>query len=195
MKKLLWGIAILAAVVVLVIILAPGKTTQTVAPPKPDDTGKIVAPASPENARYIIDGTAFTLTNGVATQQGEIDSAGQAPEITAKLFGTPTVGDLDKDGDMDAAVMLQVNPGGTGTFYYVAAAINVGSGYMGTNAIFIGDRIAPQTVEIRDGLLIANYADRKAEEPFSAKPTIGKSFYGKIVAGNLVDVTTENAGK
>ena len=107
---------------------------------------------------------------------------------STKMFGVPVVGDLDGDKDSDAAVMLVDTPGGTGTFYYIAAAINTGHGYQGTNAILLGDRIAPQTMEIRDGVIIANYADRKPDEPFSADPSVGKSLYAKVVDGKLVEV-------
>jgi hypothetical protein len=74
---------------------------------------------------------------------------------------------------------------GTGTFYYVVASLQTPSGYTGTNAIFLGDRIAPQTTEIKNGEIIVNYADRKPTDPMSAQPTVGVSKYFKIQNGIL----------
>lgn len=116
-----------------------------------------------------------------------IDSKGPAFNDEISIFGGATTGDLNGDGKTDAAVILVQQPGGSGTFYYVAAAINTGKGYAPTNAILLGDRIAPQTLEITKGVVIANFADRKPEEPFTTKPSIGKSLYAKIVGGKLVE--------
>ena len=55
------------------------------------------------------------------------------------------------------------------------AAIKTEEGYKGSEAYFLGDRIAPQTTEYRDGIVVVNYADRAGNEPFSTPPSIGKS--------------------
>ena len=43
----------------------------------------------------------------------------------------------------------------------------------GTNAIFLGDRIAPQTTEIEDSKILVNYADRRIDESMVTQPSIG----------------------
>jgi hypothetical protein len=68
-------------------------------------------------------------------------------------------GDLNEDGNEDAALFLVHQPGGSGTFYYIAAALNANGGFRGTNAVLLGDRIAPQTIEIRDGVVNRSYTD------------------------------------
>lgn len=117
---------------------------------------------------------------------------GQARPLgdSLQLFGQPVYGDLNGDGKQDAAVLLVDNPGGSGTFYYAVLAINKGGNYVATNALLLGDRIAPQTVEIRDGRAVYNYADRGPNEPMSTQPSFGKSLWinydamtGQIVAG------------
>jgi hypothetical protein len=45
-------------------------------------------------------------------------------------------------------LLITHDPGGSGTFYYVAAAINVNKRYQGTNAVLLGDRIAPMDIGI-----------------------------------------------
>jgi hypothetical protein len=67
--------------------------------------------------------------------------------------------------------------GGSGTFFYVVEAINNDGVYKGTNAMFVGDRIAPQNINIIDGRAVANFADRKPEESFAVSPSIGKSIW------------------
>jgi hypothetical protein len=100
-------------------------------------------------------------------------------------FGNEAVGDLDGDGRSDTAFLVTHDGGGSGTFYYVIVALADGGGYAGTNAVLLGDRIAPQTTEIRDATLIVNYADRKPTESMTAAPSVGVSKYLKVFQGTL----------
>lgn len=130
----------------------------------------------PLNTTYYIDGQSVTLVDG----RSEIEAApGSVSKTTTMVFGEPVTGDLNGDGNADAAIFLTQSSGGSGTFYYVVAAIRAGDGNIasGTNAIFLGDRIAPQNIEIKDGRVIANYADRDIREPMTASPSIGVSKY------------------
>jgi hypothetical protein len=93
------------------------------------------------------------------------------------LFGEPVLGDLNGDGLIDKAVWLIEEPGGSGTFFYAELLINTGSAYKTTNAVFLGDRIAPQTLEIKGGQAIYNFAERKVSDPMTTPPSIGKSVW------------------
>jgi carboxymethylenebutenolidase len=104
------------------------------------------------------------------------------------LFDDPVYADLNGDGVEDAAVILDYAPGGTGDFYYVAAAFNVNGDYQGSEGILLGDRIAPQSLDLRDGVIIANYAERKPGEPFTTEPSVGVSKYFRVVNGKLTEV-------
>lgn len=109
-----------------------------------------------------------------------------------RFFGNEAKGDLNNDGIVDLAFLITHDGGGSGTFYYVVAALqNNANRYIGTNAVFLGDRIAPQSTEISGGILIVNYADRRSKEPFSAQPSVGTSAYFKIEGGQLVPVSAE----
>ena len=112
---------------------------------------------------------------------------GSATKITTIIFGIPVSGDLNGDGKPDAGIMIVQEPGGSGTFYYVAAAVNTTSGAKGTNAILLGDRVAPQNIEITNGEIIANYADRKPGEPFTVQPSQGISKYLILNGDTLVE--------
>lgn len=134
----------------------------------------------PLNATYLIEGQEIRLVNG----HSELEAApGASTKIRTDLFGKPIYGDLDDDGDEDTALLLVHNAGGSGTFYYVAASLNQNGQYRGTKAVLLGDRIAPQDVIIRNGVIVVNYADRRPEESMTASPSVGKSMYLMMLKG------------
>ena len=134
-------------------------------------------PTDHKNATFVIDNTPITLMNGVS----EVEQAGSASKIVTKYFGNEAKGDLNNDGIPDAAFLLTQETGGSGTFFYVVAAIQTpNKTYNGTHAAFIGDRIAPQSTGIHNGLVVVNYADRAPGEPMTAQPSVGKSIWFKL---------------
>jgi hypothetical protein len=186
-KKLLF---ILAVAMIAACILAGGYLFQK------SQTVKLFALQSrnqaatldPLNAAYTIDGTAVTLANGKSEQEA---APGSAEMITTQIFGKPTYGDINGDGKNDAAVLLVQDGGGSGTFYYAAVALDIGMGTIGTNAIFLGDRIAPDTIQIANGIVTVNYADRKASDPMSTPPSVGVSKYLVVASHTLYDTPTD----
>ncbi len=120
------------------------------------------------NSTFQIDRNTITLTNGKSTT----DSKSGA---TYRYFGNNASGDLNGDKIPDTAFLVTGETSGSGLFYYAVIAIQENSGYRSIGTAYLGDRIAPQTTEIKSGRLTINYADRKNDEPFSAQPTIGKS--------------------
>ena len=106
-----------------------------------------------------------------------------------QFFGNLAKGDLNDDGITDLAFLITHNGGGSGTFVYAVAALQNYSGrYIGTNGILLGDRVAPQTTEIRNGILIVNYSDRKPDEPMTATPSVGVSVYMYFDGAQLIAV-------
>jgi len=138
------------------------------------------------NTSYSINDEIFSFTNGKSEKI--IDNN----KNTVSFFGEPIYGDINNDGTNDAAIMFTLNNSGSGTFYYVAVAINYKNTTTGTNAIFIGDRIAPQNIEIKDGKVIVNYADRNLNEPMTTKPSVGVSAYLYLDGNVLKKVTNPN---
>ncbi|MFH2218547.1 MAG: Gmad2 immunoglobulin-like domain-containing protein [Pseudomonadota bacterium] len=147
--------------------------------------GRLNGPAAdPMNAGYTVEGEAIRLIDGFREVQA---APGSATKIITAVFGSPVYGDIDGDGDPDAAMFLTHDPGGSGTFYYVAVALNVNGDYHGTNAVLLGDRVAPQTVGIRNGVVVADYADRGPGEPMAASPSAAKSMYLILESGQLTE--------
>jgi len=139
------------------------------------DGGDVVPKVSlldPKNTSYTIGEITFTLKNGFASGPQDIQKIAQG---TLQLFGEPVYGDLDADGDLDAAVLLVHTSEGSGTFYYAALVFSQGKGGTTTKGMLLGDRIAPQTVEIHEGRAVYNYAVRAGNEPMTTQPSIGKS--------------------
>ena len=144
--------------------------------------------ADPLNTVYIIQDRTLPLTNGRFSTAA---APGSATRITATIFGRPLSADLDRDGDDDAVVVILHDPGGSGTFYYIAAAINKNGSYHGTRGYLLGDRIIMQTVKISNGEVRARYLDRRPTEPMSAPPTIRKEIQLRFSGGNLIPVKSD----
>lgn len=139
--------------------------------------------ATPKDATYRIDGQPVTLVNGVSAVEA---APGSASKITTTYFGNDAKGDLNGDGIPDTGFVLTQSSDGSGTFYYAVAAIQAADGtYTGTDAVLLGDRIAPQTTSIADGLLTVNYADRQRGQDFSVQPSEGKSIVLKLDPGTM----------
>ncbi len=140
-----------------------------------------------KNASYIVDGTSVQLVNGMS----EVEAApGSASKVTTMYFGNEVEKDLDGDGTKDVVFLLTQNTGGSGTFFYVVAALNTPDGYKGSSAVLLGDHIAPQSTESGAGKsIIINYLDRTHTDPMTAQPSVGKSI------GLLLDPATMQFGE
>ena len=151
-------------IVVAAVLLWPGKA----------ETPSRPAGASSDaykNATYEIDGRQVTLVNGIASR---VDATpGSASQTMTQYLGDGSTGDLNGDGISDTGFIITQSGGGSGTFFYAVAALKTPTGYQGTSAVLLGDRIAPQSTSIDNGQLIVNYADRAPGEPMTAQPSVG----------------------
>lgn len=140
----------------------------------------------PKNATYIIDGQSVALINGVS----EVSSApGSATKTTTRYFGNEAYGDVDGDDDNDAAFLITQDSGGTGLFYYVVVALRTPTGYKLTNTFLVGDRISPQSTEIKEDSkeLHVNFAERKKGEPMTAEPSVGATLLLKVTPEGVLE--------
>ena len=132
---------------------------------------------------YTFDGKNITLTNGLSEQT---IVPGSASKVITRVFGEPVIGDLDQDGVDDAIFFVTQETGGSGTFFYVIAALRKGGAYQGLPAFLIGDRIAPQNISINKGIARVNYATRGASDAMSVETSTGITKYLFVEQGILV---------
>ncbi len=158
-------------------------TASTTAQPSATATGTPGPGPTPKDASYLIGSRYVTLKGGIS----EVEAApGSASKVVTRYFGSEATGDLNGDGTADVVFLLTQNSGGSGTFFYVVAAVKTSTGWVGTNGVLLGDRVAPQPTQYRDGTAIVNYADRRAGEAMTERPSIGVSKTFKVLGGQLV---------
>ena len=140
------------------------------------------------NANFPIDvtstGTA-QLKDGVFEEPA---APGSASKITVTLGKNPAEGDLNGDGVPDAAVTLNAETGGSGTFTYLAAVINKNGIAEPLNAVLIGDRIVVKNLTIKSGQIDLEFLDHSANEPLAAAPTVDIVKKFKLQQDQLVEV-------
>lgn len=116
----------------------------------------------PSNGIFIFEDGPVTLTNGKNSKD----------DVETAILGEISYGDINRDGKSDAALLISQYAGGTGIFIYLAAYVSSPTNYKGTNTIFIGDRISPQKISIKDEVITVEYLDREEDESFATEPTI-----------------------
>ena len=165
------------------------------ASPQPPAESTAAARADHKNIAYAIAGQTVRLVDGVAEMPA---APGSAATVVTRYYGNEVRGDLNGDGREDVAFLLTQQSGGSGTFFYAAAALDLPSGLVGSQGILIGDRIAPQTTELRpDGVIVVNYADRAPDESFATPPSVSKTILLKLnpTTMRLGEVAQDFAGE
>jgi hypothetical protein len=117
----------------------------------------------------------------VSLQGGKAESANAVTDMR----GDVVFGDLNDDGVDDASFILTQETGGTGVFYYVATALKTEEGWLGTNAVFLGDRIAPEKVSVEYGLVQVFWKEHGAEQSFAEEPKEEKRAFFETYGATL----------
>ena len=129
-------------------------------------------PPATEHLVVTIGDQSFTLVNGVAEKQS---APGSSATETVRVVGEPVSSDVTGDGKDDVALLLADDPGGSGTFYYAVLAVNDGSSWHATNVVPLGDRIAPEKIEVVDGQFVYRFLERHPGDPMATTPTVQNS--------------------
>jgi heat shock protein HslJ len=125
--------------------------------------------ADAANASYRLESAPVRLVDGLA----EVPAApGSSSVIRTQIIGEPMIADLNRDQMEDAVVVLAQQTGGTGTFYYLAAAVATPQGPAGTDGLFLGDRIAVDSVAVVDGRISLQYRTRAPSQSFAEAPSV-----------------------
>jgi hypothetical protein len=124
------------------------------------------------NAIYAIDVTKSgyaPLTNGVYE---EAIMPGSASKTSVRLGVPKAVGDLNGDGEPDAAVVLVAQIGGAGTFFYLAALLNEEGRPRALPALLVGDRVVVESVVIQRSRIYVNMQSRAPDQSISEAPGV-----------------------
>jgi heat shock protein HslJ len=150
--------------------------------------------SDPLNTTYTIENRAVSLVDG---RNEELAAPNSSSKIITQVRNTPLFTDLNKDGIDDAVLVLTQSTGGSGTFYYVAAAIATPDGYEGTTALLLGDRIKPQRIEIIDTKARISFLTRGSEQSFADDPTVPRQMDVMYVAKDqrLAEVAIDFEGE
>ena len=149
--------------------------------------------STPLTASYLLEvgESPVRLVNG----QAEVPAApGSAAVVRTTVWGEPTMADLSGDGRDDAALILIQESAGSGTFYYLAIAVQDDDDFRGVASVFLGDRIVPQRIAVGDNRVTVHYLDRERGEAMStpaSHPRVRKFRYDSV-AENLA-VVAENS--
>ncbi len=109
------------------------------------------------------------LTDGIFEGKPE---PGSATRLTVRLGNTIATGDLNADGVDDAVVILIVDPGGSGTFTYLAAVLNEDGVPRPVASALLGDRVVVNSLAIRDGTIGVTLLEHGPGQPLTAPPTL-----------------------
>ncbi len=147
-------------------------------------------PTNPNNFTYTINQEAVSLTDGILKTVRE-ESTEIILRSTTKLEKF-TYGDLNNDDIDDFVAILSQDTGGTGTFFYLNAFIDINGEFVFMGENYLGDRITIEELSIYEKehidagtiLIGLNIYDKK--QSFAEKPAFYVTRNYKIDNGKLI---------
>ena len=153
---------------VCTLLLVGCQETRPPGPPNQPITG---LGSDPRDTTFVIEGRPVPLVDG---RHEEPAAPGSSSKIITRIWGEPVTTDIDSDGTDDAVLILTQSTGGSGTFYYVVAAIATPAGYRGTAGILLGDRIRLQGIDVLDSKVRIRYLTRYRNQSFADDPELAQ---------------------
>lgn len=137
-----------------------------------------------ENAEYLSE---WGEDGRVRLEDGEY----REPETHLRIrLVTRATGDLDGDGHSDAAVVLVSDPGGSGTFYDLAAVINVDGEPRNVASHRLGDRIRLDSIAVQSGQVKLWMVTHGPTDPMCC-PTLALAVTYELSQGTLFEVSRQ----
>lgn len=134
-----------------------------------------------KNASYVIEGVKATLKDGSYTAPGLNGENIEIVEDTGIVFG-----DLDGDGDEDAALVLVMHTQDTtGFFYHLVAVANDNGKPKQVASYGIGDRNAVQTLSIINGKISISHLEH-APDDAACCPSLKSKYVFSLQGNKLV---------
>ena len=169
MQSLLRGILALSFVGAWIFSACIGTSTLTTK--EAPGRGASISQALP-NAEYILD---LTSTGTAQLKDGVFEESaapGSATMTTVRLGAAEATGDVNRDGAEDAATTLVVDPGGSGTFTYLAVVVNQRGKARPVASVLLGDRVVVTSLAIERERVMVTMLIRRPGESMSAEPTV-----------------------
>lgn len=155
---------------------APSATpSPTETPAEPTPTPAPITEAQIQNATYTVPDLEdpVELTDGAyELQYGE----GATMVHTVRLVDH-ILGDLNKDGVDDAAVILSHNSGGTGTWIYLVGMLNEDGEPQQAAITLLGDRTPVHTLNIEDGTIVIDLMTHAESDPMCCPSQRARQIY------------------
>lgn len=152
--------------------------------PRLEDVAEPITEITFKETSFTIDGVSIALKDGVSS----VAQTGSSAMVVTQYFGNEVEADVNNDGVLDTVFLVTQTSGGSGTFYYVVAALKTEGGYQVTNAVLLGDRIAPQSSVATDEGVLVTFATRAEDEPMTTELSIGVSKLFTVLDGELTEV-------
>jgi hypothetical protein len=124
--------------------------------------------ASRSELEKLVKNFTYRLAHGSETYQlknGQFESGKPLEDYINLRLETASFGDLNHDGQLDAAVILVANFGGSGSFYELTALLSKDNQWFQTNNLELGDRVQVKSLRVSRGLIYLDLLTHKPEDP------------------------------
>jgi hypothetical protein len=125
----------------------------------------------------------------VTLKDGKFNATDPTGMVTAKgqMLDQAAIGDLNGDGVPDAAIILAVDMGGSGTFHELIAVL----AQKGQAAdLLLGDRVQENTLSIHAGKIVLDYVRQGPSDPMCCPSEHAQTTY-QLQDGKLVVVSDQ----
>jgi hypothetical protein len=144
------------------------------------------------NMTYTVGGTEYALVDGIYSEPA---APGSATMDTVAIYEKwVAFGDLNGDGVGDAAVVLYHDPGGSGTFRYLAAVVDEDGEAVNRDTTSLGDRVRINSLRVDGGEIQMDVVTHGETDPMCC-PTDERKWTYELQNGKLVQTADEQVGK
>lgn len=168
----------LALVVFLLTLLIPGWTRPNGARSQAAFSEKEIRNLARNFEYTLVDGSKYRLKNGLYESGEGLDNY-----VSLKLADL-AVGDLNNDGEPEAAVILVSNFGGSGSFYELTVLVNRGQNLEQTNSLELGDRVDIKKLAVSRGKIRIDLLTHGPDDPMCCPSQKTTLIYG-LTEGRL----------
>jgi hypothetical protein len=105
-----------------------------------------------------------------------------------------TIGDVNLDGELDQAALIEMQTAGTGVFHYLAVSLGDPCGYKPLASVFLGDRVEASAMviypqgDVDQGMITVMVGLRGLGVPMAERPSVRVSRMYRAQDGKLVQL-------